>query len=218
METTATSRPDLGDRIVIAGTNDVVIGRVVPGRDEGQWISYTPDGKIILLDREVWKWSEGMALVEIREERDRVAFGCNPRICGKGESPGFVSEIQPRPSTNFKADSHEEFLDQVRSNIAASLKVKDDEAAARRAEKDKAEADKAEAVEFGQELAGAAGASIVSSLQSHDWYYSYSDDGSVWKRGDDNFNRIKASLKELDREVAMKIWERVAPKDFHFPV
>lgn len=33
-------------------------------------------------------------------------------------------------------------------------------------------------------------------LERHDWYYSYSDDGSVWRAGEEQWNKILGMVKE----------------------
>ena len=42
-------------------------------------------------------------------------------------------------------------------------------------------------------------------LKSHDWYYSYSDDYKVWKRGKEHHKKIMDLVKQLGRE-GMKIY------------
>lgn len=32
--------------------------------------------------------------------------------------------------------------------------------------------------------------SYLTQLQQHDWFYDYSDDHSVWKRGEDSFKNL----------------------------
>jgi hypothetical protein len=78
-------------------------------------------------------------------------------------------------------------------------------------------AEKKEQVELGRELAGDAGVALVTALQSHDWHYSYSDDGRVWQKGEDEWKAIKQMVSELDPAAARSIWERVALKGFAFP-
>jgi hypothetical protein len=42
-------------------------------------------------------------------------------------------------------------------------------------------------------------------LASHDWFYHYSDDHSVWKQGQANISRLRAIAKESpEHELAYK--------------
>lgn len=45
--------------------------------------------------------------------------------------------------------------------------------------------------------------------KSHDLTYSYSDDGNVWRRGEEAKAKIVAAAKHLDRETAVRIWNEV---------
>lgn len=45
--------------------------------------------------------------------------------------------------------------------------------------------------------------------RGHDLTYSYSDDGRVWRRGEDSFRQIKTAAAQLPREVAVRIWNEV---------
>jgi hypothetical protein len=41
-------------------------------------------------------------------------------------------------------------------------------------------------------------AQLLNDLKRHDWYYMYSDDHGVWKRGSENASRLCERLAELD--------------------
>lgn len=45
--------------------------------------------------------------------------------------------------------------------------------------------------------------------QQHDLTFDYSDDGGVWRRGQESLARVKAAAKELPRDVAVRIWNEV---------
>ena len=40
-------------------------------------------------------------------------------------------------------------------------------------------------------------------LRSHDWFYEYSDDHSVWKRGLENLSKLNLLAKENDQFALM---------------
>jgi hypothetical protein len=47
----------------------------------------------------------------------------------------------------------------------------------------------------------------LKTLKHHDWYYSYSDDGGVWRRGDAAQKSIEAKAKTHEMyDKAYKIW------------
>ena len=49
-------------------------------------------------------------------------------------------------------------------------------------------------------------------LKSHDWYYDYSDDHSVWKRGVASRDKINAIRREID--PSGEIWNAIAPENY----
>lgn len=55
----------------------------------------------------------------------------------------------------------------------------------------------------------------VRHLKSHDWYYEYSDDHSVWKRGCTERDRLRLLQKDLD--PTGDIWNEHAPENFKLP-
>jgi len=52
----------------------------------------------------------------------------------------------------------------------------------------------------------------IKLLKSHDWYYDYSDDHSVWKRGVAARDRLRALQKDLD--PTGEIWDEHAPEGY----
>lgn len=54
-------------------------------------------------------------------------------------------------------------------------------------------------------------APIVDLLKTHDWTYDFSDDGSVWRRGQAQREAIIEALKALRSEVARALWAMYAP-------
>lgn len=45
--------------------------------------------------------------------------------------------------------------------------------------------------------------------KAHDLTYSFSDDQRVWRNGVNSYRKIRNAAKQLDTEVANKIWNRV---------
>ena len=52
----------------------------------------------------------------------------------------------------------------------------------------------------------------VRLLKSHDWYYDYSDDHSVWRRGNEAHSRLRGIQKTIDPTYAH--WNEHAPEGF----
>jgi hypothetical protein len=50
-------------------------------------------------------------------------------------------------------------------------------------------------------------------LQSHDWYYEYSDDHSVWTRGKNNSRRLQSAAQE--NEVMLRMYKDYADYVFN---
>ena len=55
-------------------------------------------------------------------------------------------------------------------------------------------------------------------LKRHDWYYTYSDDGAAYRRGDAHRKQIDAMFKAFKAtagtERAHSLWNEYAPADF----
>jgi len=67
-----------------------------------------------------------------------------------------------------------------------------------------------------QELKGAFVNMLSGKMAKADWYYEYSDDSSVWKKGTQEIGDIKEDLKLLSRldgglDEAKKLWARHVP-------
>ncbi len=58
---------------------------------------------------------------------------------------------------------------------------------------------------------------LGEALKSHDWFYYFSDDGNVVRRGDEAFDKIKALLKRVPEEDAKALWALHAPSGCDFP-
>ena len=55
----------------------------------------------------------------------------------------------------------------------------------------------------------------INMLKSHDWFYDYSDDHSVWVRGKAQRGAILEARKILDPDYI--IWNQHCPKDYVRP-
>ena len=47
------------------------------------------------------------------------------------------------------------------------------------------------------------------ALGRHDWYYDYTDDHSVWRKGSESYRELCAARREIDPDGA--IWNLFAP-------
>ena len=58
-------------------------------------------------------------------------------------------------------------------------------------------------------------AELAQKLQYHDWYYNYSDDHSVWRRGEERSAQIQSEMKYLNslglEEQTKALWEQYCP-------
>lgn len=52
----------------------------------------------------------------------------------------------------------------------------------------------------------------IELLETHDWFYQFSDDHSVWKRGDDEYNTIMGLKAQLDPDGS--IFNQYKPEDY----
>lgn len=52
----------------------------------------------------------------------------------------------------------------------------------------------------------------IKRLKSHDWYYDYSDDHSVWRRGQAAAGELRSMQKRVD--PTGEIWNEHCPPDF----
>lgn len=51
-------------------------------------------------------------------------------------------------------------------------------------------------------------------LATHDWFYEYSDDYTVWSRGSGVRNKLRTLRNQVD--PAGKIWNEYAPDQYKF--
>jgi hypothetical protein len=56
---------------------------------------------------------------------------------------------------------------------------------------------------------------IFDALRNHDYYYEYSDDHSVWSRGNASEGAIIRELAKLIPSQALLLIERNVPKKYH---
>lgn len=61
-------------------------------------------------------------------------------------------------------------------------------------------------------------ASLIEMMKGHDWYYDFSDSGSVFAAGTAVRERIDAALTALDPKVACDLWTLYAPKGMPCPI
>jgi len=54
-------------------------------------------------------------------------------------------------------------------------------------------------------------------LKHHDWYYSYSDDHSVWSAGEASLAEIGRLLKKVPADNVEALWKTYAPAEFSLP-
>lgn len=55
-------------------------------------------------------------------------------------------------------------------------------------------------------------ADYVALLASHDWFYQYADDHTVWSKGASAFGRLCIMQSRLDPDYA--IWNAKCPPEF----
>lgn len=51
----------------------------------------------------------------------------------------------------------------------------------------------------------------TAALKKHDWYFEYSDDHSVWKRGNERHKQLLEAQRQLD--PLGTVWNQFAPRD-----
>ena len=49
------------------------------------------------------------------------------------------------------------------------------------------------------------------ALAAHDWWYAFSDDGSVWRSGRASLDRLSQAAKAIDPQ--WQIWNEYAPDE-----
>jgi hypothetical protein len=58
--------------------------------------------------------------------------------------------------------------------------------------------------------------SYIDALKTHDWYYEYSDDHSVYSRGRASAQAIQKMRDAIDEDF--KIWNEYVPERFRMKV
>ena len=56
-----------------------------------------------------------------------------------------------------------------------------------------------------------------SMCHHHDLTYMYSDDGGVWRLGEESFEKIRTIAKTMDREEVKKIWNKIVDEKINTP-
>jgi hypothetical protein len=51
-------------------------------------------------------------------------------------------------------------------------------------------------------------------MSTHDWYYEFSDDGSVWRKGRESYNKMLFLIRQTKPEVVKQLWDKYAPVEF----
>ena len=59
---------------------------------------------------------------------------------------------------------------------------------------------------------------LEQDLKSHDWYFNYSDDGRVYRKGAQELENILDQMKKMDSKEAQSLWNKYAPKVQKFPL
>ncbi len=57
---------------------------------------------------------------------------------------------------------------------------------------------------------------LIAAMKAHDWFYAYSDDGDVYRRGHEHRRLIAKQLRAMDRAEAEKMFVEFAPRGFVF--
>jgi len=55
---------------------------------------------------------------------------------------------------------------------------------------------------------------FTNLVNKHDLTYEYSDDHSVWQRGQASYDRIKAESKHFPPEDVKRVWNAMVDKQF----
>ena len=61
---------------------------------------------------------------------------------------------------------------------------------------------------------------LAANLESHDWFFNFSDDGSVWRKGRGQRETIQWMCKQLISSKVMtssevsELWNKFAPNSF----
>jgi hypothetical protein len=58
---------------------------------------------------------------------------------------------------------------------------------------------------------------LERELKGHDWYSMMSDDGGVARAGEQHMDRIRELARQVDPDVARRLWKQYAPRDFTVP-
>lgn len=59
-------------------------------------------------------------------------------------------------------------------------------------------------------------AQYVAALKAHDWFFQYSDDISVYRRGRDSLAALRATQQRIDPQL--KVWNAHSPEQFQVHV
>lgn len=179
---------------------------LVKGRENG-FIAFSPLGKVIIVNNAA---KAGWAAVGIHEEREKCYLG------GVVNTVWLKTESSYSDGLPIHIEGYEspEALQEAVVKAAADHKANREHQALKRAfEVAKAHADYEEKLDQCDTLAGPEGVALGKALSKMDWYYSYSDDSSVWRAGQAKMEALCADRDAL-QEAGREIWSLYAPTGF----
>jgi hypothetical protein len=214
------------------GRDDVICARVCLGDEKGKIIKITYNAEAVLkpgdfaLFRDLY--DKGSCLLGTPA---CAWFGIDP---SNGREPYTASAVlAPSPSGFGTVKQYAVFsvktLDEAEAAFAKlTIELLDqevvkhlEEGALRAAAKAKAERILKEQIDRVRDVGGPIWAEralkLLKLMLHHDWYYDYSDDAVVYRRGKEEKEAIDQCLKALPRHIAITVWREAVGDKIPFP-
>lgn len=213
--TTMTTNYDNADIAILASMlaaigcdldNDSTVVKATTGRDGGM-VAYSPNGKVIIL-RGVSR--QGYAVVQIHDEKERCYVASRASGVRIPMTDSTWAELCPMELEGY--DSVEALVLAAHSTVTDFKMTRLVQREKRQQEQLEAKQREEEKLAKAFELGGESGTLLAVGLKSHDWYYSYSDDGAVWRAGSrrhDQLLEMRANTPNGD-----SIWALYAPSGY----
>lgn len=156
---------------------------------------------------------------DVDEEKERkFEFGSVHNLCVfDPDAEHRVASVAMNAVPVYAADSlHAARILYARASRAVERKAIEEEEHFRN-ERKLRDQEEITALEDGRACCGEEGEELVRLMRRHDWYYDYTDDGAVWRRGWGQYVELQTLVARLGDKGAV-LWNRHCPEGLEQPV
>jgi hypothetical protein len=205
------------------GKDGSLIGRVCLGNEKGKIVLIDDRSLIGVYGTSPLPLAGDFALVRQIEDSGNKLTGCYcSAMLGRNSKSVFVATEErvngKRVYAVFSVPTIDAAMSRFKELSQSLLETWAEADLRERGERETAEALHQFKVELSRNLLPSEEArKLFDIMHTHDWWYSYSDDGTVWKRGKGAEDAILAGLRTLPSSVRVLLWSLTAPSNYTPP-